>query len=309
MICYVGQYEPYEKGSESIQKLLRVPVSESSILRVTDKVGSQCSDLVGIHIEETLRSSDKTDEQEVPYVMMDGSMIQTRAGGWKESKLARIFLQGRVKYGDQGEEICKRIEKSEYVGHLGSKDEFLEKLERCLGDLDIKSRDRLVFVSDGAKWIDEWVKERYPLNTSILDYFHAMEHISRYVEQIEANKLYRKQRINKISFLLRREGLSSAKEELDKLKARTKNQKEEKRKLYQYFENNEHRMDYPEYVKKGYKIGSGAIESAHRTVIQKRLKLSGQHWTIKGAQNMINIRTISMSGNWDDLKPLFKIAV
>ena len=125
-----------------------------------------------------------------------------------------------------------------------------------------------------------------------------MEHVSNYVEQIEKHKLHKKERISKIGFLLRREGLSRVKEELENLEAKTKSQKEEeKRKLYQYFDNNEHRMDYPEYIKKGYKIGSGAIESAHKALIQKRLKLSGQHWTIEGAQKVINLRTINMSGN------------
>ena len=34
--------------------------------------------------------------------------------------------------------------------------------------------------------------------------------------------------------------------------------------------------------------GSGAIESAHRTIVQKRMKQSGQRWSNKGAQNMLN---------------------
>lgn len=58
-------------------------------------------------------------------------------------------------------------------------------------------------------------------------------------------------------------------------------------------------MDYPEYDRKGYYIGSSAIESAHRTVIQKRLKLSGQRWTVRGAQHVLNLRVLNMSGKWD----------
>ncbi len=58
-------------------------------------------------------------------------------------------------------------------------------------------------------------------------------------------------------------------------------------------------MNYPEYQSKGYMIGSGAIESAHRTVIQRRMKLSGQRWSVKGAQNMLNLRCLAMSGHWN----------
>jgi len=45
-------------------------------------------------------------------------------------------------------------------------------------------------------------------------------------------------------------------------------------------------------------IGSGAIESAHRTVIQRRMKLSGQRWGIKGAKNMLRLRVIAMNKQW-----------
>jgi hypothetical protein len=81
----------------------------------------------------------------------------------------------------------------------------------------------------------------------------------------------------------------------------TKTQKSEKDKLKRYLENNRKRMNYPEFIKRRLLIGSGAIESAHRTVIQKRLKLAGQRWSIQGAKNMINLRTLNMSGHWDRL--------
>ncbi|MEE9373912.1 MAG: hypothetical protein V3V00_12750, partial [Saprospiraceae bacterium] len=45
-------------------------------------------------------------------------------------------------------------------------------------------------------------------------------------------------------------------------------------------------------ILQGYMIGSGAIESAHKTVIQRRMKLSGQRWSMKGAKNMLNLRCV-----------------
>ncbi|MEM8528612.1 MAG: hypothetical protein AAGG68_28495 [Bacteroidota bacterium] len=73
----------------------------------------------------------------------------------------------------------------------------------------------------------------------------------------------------------------------------------EKQKLKTYFDNNRSRMDYPAYLKRGLLIGSGAVESAHRTVIQRRTKLAGQWWSEKGAKHTINISTLNMSGHWD----------
>jgi hypothetical protein len=58
-------------------------------------------------------------------------------------------------------------------------------------------------------------------------------------------------------------------------------------------------MNYPSYDKKGYSIGSGAIESAHRTVVQKRLKLAGQCWSLEGVQCVLSLSVLSMSGKWN----------
>jgi hypothetical protein len=66
-------------------------------------------------------------------------------------------------------------------------------------------------------------------------------------------------------------------------------------------------MDYCKYTKLGAGIiGSGAIESAHRTVVQKRMKLSGQRWSFSGAQNMLNLRVTSMNNRWDKIIALTK---
>ena len=66
-----------------------------------------------------------------------------------------------------------------------------------------------------------------------------------------------------------------------------------------YLEANRDRMDYARYQTRGLLIGSGAIESAHRTVVQKGLKRSGQRWSLAGAQHVLNLRTCLMSDRWE----------
>ena len=66
-------------------------------------------------------------------------------------------------------------------------------------------------------------------------------------------------------------------------------------------------MKYKQYRNIGCGItGSGAIESAHRTVIQKRMKLSGQRWSTKGAKNMLRLRIISMNRQWAKVTDFLK---
>ena len=87
----------------------------------------------------------------------------------------------------------------------------------------------------------------------------------------------------------------------------TSSQTANKDKLINYYQNNKDRMDYKKYRSLGCGIiGSGSIESAHRTVIQKRMKLSGQHWSKTGAKNMLRLRVISMNKQWHKVIDLLK---
>ena len=76
------------------------------------------------------------------------------------------------------------------------------------------------------------------------------------------------------------------------------NVEESKRALLEYYKNHKNRMQYKKFLEKGLLIGSGAMEAAHRNVIQKRLKLSGQRWTKKGAQQIMNLRVLEKSNKW-----------
>ena len=66
-------------------------------------------------------------------------------------------------------------------------------------------------------------------------------------------------------------------------------------------------MDYKKYKQIGRGIiGSGAIESAHRTVVQNRMKQSGQRWSSTGEQNMLNLKVTYMNEKWSNIIDLFK---
>jgi len=55
------------------------------------------------------------------------------------------------------------------------------------------------------------------------------------------------------------------------------------------------------FKEKGYYIGSGAIESANKMVIQQRMKQSGMRWSINGGQYIAALRTKHESDLWDDV--------
>ena len=82
----------------------------------------------------------------------------------------------------------------------------------------------------------------------------------------------------------------------------------EQRKLLNYYKNNVDRMQYKSFRNQGLMVGSGPMEAAHRTVIQTRMKRSGQRWTPEGAQAMLNLRVIKQSARWNCVTNLLQNA-
>jgi hypothetical protein len=67
-----------------------------------------------------------------------------------------------------------------------------------------------------------------------------------------------------------------------------------------YLEKNQERMRYDEYLAAGYPIASGVIEGACRHLVKDRMERAGMHWTIPGAQALLEVRSVYVSGQWDE---------
>jgi hypothetical protein len=77
------------------------------------------------------------------------------------------------------------------------------------------------------------------------------------------------------------------------------------RACHRYMVNRRSQFDYKEALARDLPIGSGAIESAHRYVIQDRLKLAGAWWTAENAHNMLALRTLRANNNqWELFRAL-----
>jgi hypothetical protein len=66
-----------------------------------------------------------------------------------------------------------------------------------------------------------------------------------------------------------------------------------------YFHKHRTRMRYDEYLRQGYPIASGVIEGACRHLIKDRMERAGMHWTLAGAQAMLDLRSVWIGGSWD----------
>jgi Uncharacterised protein family (UPF0236) len=299
MVLY-GEMDCYAQAPELLQQTLGISVSTSQVYRVTDTYGAELKKR-----EDDKRLLPLLTNNETLYMQFDGSFIFSREEGWKEVKVGRLF-----KSTDCFRSDGKRswIRSSQYMAHLGDHQTFIghaDTLIESFGPLG----NRLVCISDGATWIRNWIEDSYPNALSILDYYHACEYLYEFANATFATEAKVKKWVGRQKELLL-EG------KLHWVIRNIRNQSSTEactKKILDYYAANQNRMDYKRYLKIGSGIiGSGAIESAHRTVVQKRLKLSGQRWTKVGAQNMLQLRVTKMNNQWREVVKLvqteFKIA-
>lgn len=295
LMVYAGQMDSYENSHEVIKKFIDIEVSSTQVYRVADLYGKKAEEFV-----DSGRLLEPVNKKEVLYAQADGSMILTRDKGWSEVKLGRIFKSSHCIHaqGKQG-----WISNSQYLAHLGGHKKFCNQMDGLLDDFG-PLKERLVFITDGAAWLKNWIEDSFPDAVSILDFYHAIEHLHEFSSQFFKDKEKENRWTEHQRELLLDSKVTEVIENIIGVSG-TKNRAAEK--LAAYYQSNLHRMDYKKYLQIGSGlIGSGAIESAHRTVIQKRMKQSGQRWSTPGARNMLNLRVVRKNQQWSKIIALTK---
>jgi len=283
-MCRMGSKLTFEESEEELNELLSIPTNAKQIERLCHYYGEALNE-----IDWRAAYSDGI-QLRIPfnrqlYISMDGSMLLTRdkEQAWKEVKLCRMFYNT-----DRVESVSKNrnmITDSRYVAHLGGHEEFLDKVLEV-----IPQGANAVFIADGAKWIWNWIDDYYPKSIQILDFYHCKEHLCCFAKEYFIEKealIWVEDCIDK----LKTERVDVFLKELEELPDKNKGLLKSKNKLLAYLTNNKKRINYGKFIREGLLIGSGPIESANREVIQKRMKLSGQRWTVQGAKQMLNLRT------------------
>jgi hypothetical protein len=157
-----------------------------------------------------------------------------------------------------------------------------------------RGHDRLrqtVILGDGARWIWTLADKHFPAATQIVDLFHAREHLHELASLLEFITP------GPPAWLAaRRAELDAGQIEALAAAARHYHRDlagpiaEQVDKAVAYFETNAHRMRYARYRQMGMFVGSGVVEAGCKAVIGQRLKLSGMHWSTRGATGITTLR-------------------
>jgi len=300
-MCRLGSKLTFAEGSEEFRQFLDIDISDKQIERVSHCYGEKLEELDWENAYcDSVQMKINYKEGEPVYAMVDGSMLLTREEKWKEVKVGRVFG------GNSLVEVSKKrniLTNSVYKAHMGKASEFWERFS-----VEIPRSKQLVFINDGARWIWNYIEERYPNSIQILDFFHCKEHICQFAKEFFGNTQQASDFSEQLCNMLLEEKVDGAIETIRGLEPQSKKKHDEKEKLLGYLETNKKRINYGRFKKMGLLIGSGPIESAQRNVVQKRMKQSGQRWTIRGAQQIVNLRVCHQSNKWEYVTKIIKNA-
>lgn len=305
----------YVEAATVLRETMHISISSVQVEKVTDYVGSiiyaiQCQEAedarnaLGSKVDKRKRRRRKND---ILYLETDGAMVYLRdkekgKPGWTESKHAVAFNSSDIRrfYDEKGKETGHRILEREYVGYIGSSEEFtfhflaLAKKNEC----DLCSE--LVVISDGAPWIHSMVKNYLPGATHILDLYHAKENAGKFAKYIKSSPSEQNKYGNKLCKLIEDGKINKLLKHLEQYKDTAT--PDGVPNLYTYIYNHKDCMNYPDYVSRGYFVGSGAIESANRSIMQNRLKLPGMRWKRVCGRGMLSLKTKYEAGKWADVE-------
>jgi hypothetical protein len=219
---------------------------------------------------------------------------------WREPKLIVIYVINEE--GEKDRKVSPVMDAS-----LAGPDATFEMLLYYLKKLGVAAADKLLFVSDGAKWIWERIGgliSNLGIKATqcllVLDFYHAVEHLS----SIASQKKWKKQKVKKWVSKQRKRLLKGKRDifmkEIEMLCQGSKN-KILLREL-EYFKTHLPHMHYKEVKDDSFPIGSGAVESGIRRVINLRLKGPGIFWHEEIADAMLLLRSYYKAGRWNLLK-------
>jgi hypothetical protein len=284
-----GVNDTFESAAERWSIHYPTTISSNLVRRVVDRVGRRCE---AAESELTLQQACRPSSEEPARSLVvagDGSMLLTREESWKEAKVA-VVARGE----DIIEEKNRRsVSDARYVAVLGGKEEFGASLKAALQAERADEVTKVVWLGDGAPENWTMATELCPLAIQVLDIQHAIQNGMEcgkvlLGEPNECVPLWER----RIRQLLDTPSLDAAIRELVECLPETTSEVEIAAldRLVGYYRNNEARMRYAYFRELGLPIGSGIVESAHRHVLQVRMKRAGQRWALRRAKRMARLR-------------------
>jgi len=303
-----GIDDSFSKAAKKFKEHYNFEMGISTADRTTKEIAQEAS----IYIDCKLSSvSSKTDRDDLPFIEkmlieMDGCEIRTALMKEIENSDGRTPVYGNlqkektVKWRDVRLGFARPLDELEkvFVGKMDCYPKVVNQLHSAVELIGMTSETEVIGIADGGIGLSEELKRQFPNMQFILDKSHLRDHFYDTAEKMgmpkEERSKWAEPQINKISngvadLIIEELVIENDLNPCDRLK-----------RLLGYLNRFEDAINYGDFREKGYPIGSGEIESAHKSVPQKRLKIPGATWHPDSIDPMLALRILRADDWWED---------
>lgn len=228
----------------------------------------------------------------VPLVECDATQPDQRKGKklhWKEAKICLAHPQG-----------SKTLA---YGGTLqGDAARAGQHLFACATQAGFGANTSIHAVGDGAQWIADQVEDQFGAQGSyLLDFYHVCDYLSAAAKVIVTRPEAQKAWMEKQKIRLKTQRVEQVLEDLlPHMEApQIADSDAPVRQCQRYLIHRREQLNYQGALERGLPIGSGEIESAHRYIVQQRLKRPGAWWKPANAEHMLALRLNRANHQWN----------
>ena len=292
---------PFQEAVDEVQHNHHTAVGEATCRRITYRNGRAAE---ALECQEVKRLEEEgfggIAGPEKQIISADGSFIHLTSGEWREVKGLAVGEFETVGIG-AAEEV-----KASNLSYFTRSYRVRDFETFALAELARRGLDKaktVVAVNDGAKWLQSFIDYHCPKAVRILDFAHALGHVAEAGKAVlgETNPDF-KPWFERCAHQLKHEPPQRTLAELTLLQPKAK--REEQAAVLHctqaYLQHRLEMIDYPYFQRRGYPIGSGSVESAHKQVVQRRLKGAGMRWAAHHVDPLLALRDLLSNGRWNE---------
>lgn len=305
LMARAGSRTSFADAEDDLATYAHINVHRRDIERITENLGRDVETWMNQQPPPYVSES-----VPIMYVSFDGTSAPMRrkelegrkgkqpdgSAKGREVKLGCVFTQTST---DKNGFPVRDEQSTTYIGGIESSTLFGERMYQEAWCRGMEKAGKVVVLTDGAAYNKTIVQTHFPDATHIIDLYHAREHLHDLAKLCRAEEEWPAWKD------LLDEGA------IDTLLAKTKKRqpkngprRKEAIKQWRYIEKNRKHMQYAEFRRKKYFVGSGVIEAGCRTLVGQRLKQPGMFWSLRGAHAILQLRCCILSERfdrfWDD---------
>ena len=294
---------PFGEAVEEIQRSHQTAVGETTCRRVTYRNGQAAEAIIGQEVQRLEKEG--AGKREIPRKLLisaDGSFIRLTSGEWREVKSVAVG-EFETTRSTQGLAEAVKTEKLSYFTRSYRAREFEYFALAELMRRGVDKAETVVAVTDGAEWLQGFIDYHCPKAVRIIDFAHALGYVAEAGRAVwgEGTAAFTSW-FDRCAHQLKHKPPQRTLAELRLLQPKAKRDEQTAAldSAQFYLQKRLQMIDYPYFQQRGYPIGSGSVESAHKHLVQRRFKQAGMRWAPQNVDSLLALRDLLSNDRWNE---------